>query len=60
MANYVTNHYGCGVSATGPNSRGANGYTASGWERDENGALRRVKKPLFSLDELMKGLVNNG
>ena len=45
MANYVTNHYGCGVSAAGPNSRVANGYTASGWERDENGALRRVKKP---------------
>lgn len=45
MANYVTNHYGCGVSAAGPNSRGANGYTAPGWERDENGALRRVKKP---------------
>jgi len=45
MANYVTNHYGCGVSAAGPDSWGANGYTAPGWERDENGALRRVKKP---------------
>ena len=45
MANYVTNHYGCGVSATVQNSRGANGYTAPGWECDENGALRRVKKP---------------
>lgn len=45
MPSYVTNHYGSGVSAAGPNSRGANGYTASGWERDENGALRRVKKP---------------
>ena len=45
MPSYVTNHYGSGVSAAGPDSWGANGYTAPGWERDENGALRRVKKP---------------
>ena len=43
MTSYVTNHYGSGVSAAGPDSWESNGYIAPGWERDETGALRRVK-----------------
>ena len=38
MGDFARDGDDCGVSAAGPN-------IAPGWERDENGALRRVKKP---------------